>query len=94
MQVEVIYALPERAESVTLALPEGTTAHEAIALSGLLQRHPEIDRSTLSAGLYGRRIRLDQVLHDGDRLEIYRPLRAVPGDLRQRRAARSRTGLK
>jgi putative ubiquitin-RnfH superfamily antitoxin RatB of RatAB toxin-antitoxin module len=39
-------------------------------------------------GIYGRRVTLDTKLADGDRVEIYRPLRADPKEARRQRARR------
>ena len=46
IHVEVVYALPERAEVVPVSLPEGATAGDAVQASGLLGKHPEIDLGT------------------------------------------------
>lgn len=43
IHVEVVYALPERAELVPLSLAEGVTAGDAVQASGLLEKYPEID---------------------------------------------------
>ena len=40
--VEVVYALPERQTLLALHVPVGTTAQEAVALSGLLRQYPEL----------------------------------------------------
>ena len=85
--VELVYALPESQDVIALEVPAGTTAGEAIALSGLAGRHG-VDVSSVIAGIYGRRIALETVLKDGDRVEVYRPLKADPKQARRRRAAR------
>jgi putative ubiquitin-RnfH superfamily antitoxin RatB of RatAB toxin-antitoxin module len=41
-------------------------------------------------GIYGRRVALDARLVDGDRVEIYRPLRAQPQDARRQRALKAK----
>ena len=41
--VEVIYALPERVERVSLTLNEGATVAQAVAASRLQDRYPDID---------------------------------------------------
>jgi len=43
MKIEVVYALPEKAERVSLELPEGCTVLQAVEGSGLLEKYPEID---------------------------------------------------
>ena len=88
--VEVVYAPPDERVSISLAVPWGTTAREAIILSGLPARRPEIDAAASKVGIFGRVVANDTVLGDGDRVEIYRPLVADPKQARRRRAARDR----
>lgn len=64
----------------------GVTAREAIEQSGVLARFPEIDLDINKVGIFGKLIKLDQRLEDGDRVELYRPLLADPQDARKRRA--------
>jgi len=87
--VSVVYALPERATEIELELPAGATVAEAIARSRIEERHPEVDLARAAVGLFGRRVRRDAVLADGDRVEIYRPLLADPKEARRRRAKRA-----
>jgi putative ubiquitin-RnfH superfamily antitoxin RatB of RatAB toxin-antitoxin module len=86
--VTVVYALPAGATEIELALRVGASVAEALALSGIAARHPEIDLAAMTVGVYGVRVALDTRLSDGDRVEIYRPLQADPKDLRRRRAIR------
>ena len=86
LRVEVVYATAESADSVSLTLPGTATVREAIAASGLLERHPEIDLARQKCGVFGKLRPLDALLRDGDRVEIYRPLAADPKEARRRRA--------
>jgi len=43
LQVEVIYALPDKQERVPLRLPAGSTLQQALEASGLLEKYPAID---------------------------------------------------
>lgn len=90
LRVEVVYALPDRQQVVTLALPAGTTLGQAIEASGLRQGHPEINTDSGRFGIFARPARLDTVLRDCDRVEIYRPLIADPKEVRRQRAAEGR----
>jgi putative ubiquitin-RnfH superfamily antitoxin RatB of RatAB toxin-antitoxin module len=67
---------------------------EALRRSGVLERCPEIDLQRSRVGIFGRFCTLDQVLEDGDRVEIYRPLAADPKDLRRARLAAKKAGGK
>lgn len=87
IRVEVVYALPQRAEVVQLQLDQGATARQAVEASGLLQKYPDIDldgRNKL--GIYAKLARPDTELRDRDRIEIYRPLIADPKAVRKKRA--------
>lgn len=86
IQVEVAYALPERQVLLPLKLPAGATVEEAIQRSGLLERFPEIDLAQTKVGVFSKLTKLDAVLRDKDRIEIYRPLIADPKEVRRKRA--------
>jgi len=90
INVEVVYALPERQYVRTLKLEEGSSVEQAIIASGLLDVRREIDLKTNKVGIYSRPVKLTDSLSDGDRVEIYRPLIADPKELRRLRAERSK----
>jgi len=73
-----------------LHVPVGTTLGEAIALSGMLKRYPDINLLKNKVGVFGKVRELDYVLKQGDRVEIYRPLIADPKEARRRRAAEAK----
>ena len=87
IQIEVVYALPERQEVVRLKLPEGSTIAQAIEASGLSQRYPELDIAKSKLGIFGKLSKPDTVVRERDRVEIYRPLIADPKEVRKQRAA-------
>ena len=87
LAVEVCYALPDKQEIVAVKLPEGATLQQALEASGLLAKHPEIDIKKNKFGVYAKLSKLDSVLRDRDRVEIYRPLIADPKEVRKQRAA-------
>ena len=87
MKIEVVYALPEKTESVRLDLAEGSTVMQALEASGLLGKYPEIDVKKNKFGIYAKLAKVDAVLRDRDRVEIYRPLIADPKEVRKQRAA-------
>ena len=84
VSVEVVYACPGEQCVVALQVARGTTAAQAVRLSGLLERYPEIDFPA-QIGIHGRVVQGATVLSDGDRIEIYRPLIAEPKQARRRR---------
>ena len=87
--VEVAYALPEKQYLQRVTLQEGATVEEAIRASGLLKLLTDIDLTKNKVGIYSRLAKLSDIVHDGDRVEIYRPLIADPKELRRQRAEKS-----
>jgi putative ubiquitin-RnfH superfamily antitoxin RatB of RatAB toxin-antitoxin module len=87
IHIEVTYALPERQEVVPLALPAGATLQQAVEASGLPAKYPAIDVVAGKFGIYSKLAKLDTMLRDRDRVEIYRPLIADPKEVRKQRAA-------
>jgi len=87
INVEVVYALPQRQEIVRLTLPNGSTLHQAVVASGLLEKYPDIDLARSKLGIYGKLSKPDTPLRERDRIEIYRPLIADPKEVRKQRAA-------
>lgn len=82
IKVEVVRALAGRADRVSLSLPAGSTAGDAVAASGL----PLAGK----IGIFGRVVDPATRLADGDRVEIYRPLELDPKEARRRRARKAR----
>lgn len=89
-RVEVAYALPDQQVLLELEVMEGTTIREAIERSGILGSIPGIELDRKRVGVFGKLARLDTVLRDGDRVELYRPLEADPREARRRRVTRRR----
>ena len=88
--VEVAYALPEKQEIVMLEVMPGTTAREAAEQSNITRHFPELELTGAKLGIFGKVVKDDQVLHAGDRVEIYRPLKADPKEVRKKRAAEAK----
>jgi len=87
-RVEVVYVTPTRQEIIEVSVRPGATVEQVIRASDLLARFPEIDLTRQRVGIYGVIARLQDAVHDGDRVEIYRPLVADPKEARRKRAAR------
>lgn len=84
--VEVVCATPERQVLRRVSLPAGSTAIQAVEQSGILQELPDLAFDPSHLGVFSRRVEADELLQDGDRVEIYRPLTIDPKDARRRRA--------
>lgn len=83
---EVVYAAAGKQILRQVELAEGSTVKQAIDASGITGMLPDgaIDVSHL--GVFARRVASDQIVQNGDRIEIYRPLMLDPMEARRRRA--------
>ena len=89
IDVEVVYALPQRQWVLKVRVPEGATIAQAVEASGIAWRVPQVKLEGASFGVFGDVRAADSVLRAGDRVEIYRPLVADPKVTRRERAAKS-----
>jgi putative ubiquitin-RnfH superfamily antitoxin RatB of RatAB toxin-antitoxin module len=87
MNVIVAYALPDVQTLLTIEVGEGCTLEQALALSGILLQHPEINWAHNKAGVNSRVRPMHTILKAGDRVEIYRPRVADPKTERRTRAS-------
>lgn len=78
MKIGIAYALPQRQVWFDVELPDGATIQNAIERSGILKQFPEINLEQQKVGVFGKLSKLDAVLSDGDRVEIYRPITCDP----------------
>lgn len=92
ISIEVVFAMVDHQKVIQIKLPVGATVQDAIHKSGILKEFPEIDLTVNKVGVYAKACKLDTVLHDHDRVEIYRPLLADPKEtLRQHRNRQIKT---
>ena len=87
MKIGVAYALPQQQVWLTVDVPEGATVKDAIEHSGILRQFPAIDLGQQKVGVFSKVTRLDAVLEEGDRVEIYRPVTCDPKTVRKRTKA-------
>ncbi|MDO6388039.1 MULTISPECIES: RnfH family protein [Uliginosibacterium] len=78
MKVAVAYHEPGVQSWQHIELPEGAKVQEAIDVSGVLQKYPQIDLARQRVGVFGKAVKLDAPLRAGDRVEIYRPIVCDP----------------
>ncbi|MEO7251791.1 MAG: RnfH family protein [Arenimonas sp.] len=99
IDVEVVYALPERYWSLRLRLPCGSAVSTALQaardqwIAGVSENTdvpPEQALREADSGLaiFGQAVQPETRMRDGDRLEILRPLLADPKQRRRERAVR------
>ena len=78
MNVGIAYANKKKQLWIKLEVPDGSTVQEAIQHSGLLKQFPEIDLKTQKVGIFGKLAKLDAIVEEGSRIEIYRAITADP----------------
>ena len=86
LEITVVYALPETACLIPLQVQKGSTVKQAVENSRILEKFPEIVLDPGKVGIFSKPVDLDTVLSDGDRIEIYRSLKADPKAARRKRA--------
>ncbi|SFB90915.1 RnfH family protein [Pseudoalteromonas denitrificans] len=89
-QVEVVFALPDKATCLMIEIDDDMSVEQAIIKSGIYEKCPEIEVDKLKVGIWNRTCKLNAKLKHGDRIEIYRPLIADPKDARRRRAEKAK----
>ena len=90
INIEVAFAGRKVQKILALQIEQGTTAYDAVLASNIVAVFPEIEVETIPMGIFGKAIRKprEEVLREGDRVELYRPLVADPKVIRARRAAK------
>lgn len=86
LHIEVVYALPDEQPIFKTMVSPLMSVEMIIRHCGILDAYPQIDLQHNKVGVYGRQVKLEMLVEDGDRIEIYRPLLADPKDIRRRRA--------
>ncbi|NDD58330.1 MAG: RnfH family protein [Chlamydiae bacterium] len=82
VEVELVYVAPSNdVHRVSLTLEDGACVQDVLTQSGFLERYPEI--KDLPLGIFSKRVALDVLVKDGDRIEVYRPLLIDPKDKRR-----------
>lgn len=94
IQVDVVYATPDKQLVVPVKIKAGASAFDAVIQSGIVSKFPELVIENASIGIFGKAERnpKDRVLQEGERVEIYRPLIADPKEVRKKRAAAKSEG--
>jgi len=82
VEVELVYVAPSNdVHRVSLNVNDGSCVLDVLTQSGMLERHPEI--KDMPVGIFSKRVALDVLVKDGDRIEVYRPLLIDPKDKRR-----------
>lgn len=93
VNIEVVYALPEKQVLLALKVASGSGIEQALQQSGVLRRFPELDLATMKVGIYSRIVPLTTALAGGERIRNLSPVdRRSTGDAPQ--AGRKRLKMK
>ena len=82
ISVELVFAAPEKQRLGTVQVPEGVTVGDVIEAGRLQMDFPGQSFNELQAGIW------DEPVRDGDRVEVYRPLRMDPREARRLKVGR------
>ena len=88
INIEIVYAQPRRSFAKSLRMPLGARIADALALAASDQEFSGVDLANAAVGIFGKVAPRDQLLKEGDRIEIYRPLLEEPKLARRERASR------
>ncbi len=94
IRIEVVAGNADRQQLVMLELAEGATLADAIKAANLDPLPGDATIDVERAGVFGKRCRPDHCLNDGDRVEIYQPLKADPKEVRRQLAELERARKK
>ena len=89
IRVSVVYAEPGDAFVAEVSLPDGATVVDAIERSSICLARPDVEIREDRVGVFARKAKFATPLRDGDRVEIYRPLKIDPKEARRERARRT-----
>ena len=86
MHIGVSYGDANDQVWMRIEVPEDSTVKQAIELSGLLKRFPDINLEKQKVGVYGKLVKLDMEVKESDRIEVYRMITADPSQVPRRDA--------
>lgn len=90
MIVEVAYGVDEQKQYLlVIDVPENTSVEKAIELSGIYREIPDLQIDKV--GVFAKLVSMDTLLKEGDRIEIYRPLKVDPRKRRREKVEKERS---
>ena len=90
IRVSVVYALVDRSWQRSVEVLAGSSVIDAISTSGLREAVPDLAYAPDRLAVFGKSVKEDTPLRDGDRIEILRPLLCDPKEVRRQMAERQR----
>jgi uncharacterized protein len=88
INIEIVYAQTQSSIEKSLKMPQGARIADALAQAASDQEFSGVDLANAAVGIFGKAAPRDQLLKEGDRIEIYRPLLEEP-KLARRKLARA-----
>ena len=88
MKISLVYIRESQQILRELVVNSPCSVRQAIEYSTILRECPEINLAINKVGIFGHRVSLETRLNEGDRVEIYRPLKIDPKEIRRLRALR------
>ena len=86
MKIWLIYSpAPRIVREWVLVLAPGATVASALVAGRVFEEYSELHPDSLRVGIWGKRCSRSHGLREGDRIEIYRPLRVDPKVARRER---------
>jgi uncharacterized protein len=86
LRVDVVFAGAARVCRRSVRVEPGASVADAIQASGIADEIGSAGIDYSRVGVFGRAVSPATPLRDGDRIEIYRPLKIDPKEARRRRA--------
>lgn len=86
IHIQIVYAQPDQFWQQSVELPLGATVQQALAKIDRSLFPTTMQVSDKQLAVFGQLVRLNELLHDGDRIEILKPLLLDPKDIRRQRA--------
>jgi putative ubiquitin-RnfH superfamily antitoxin RatB of RatAB toxin-antitoxin module len=90
LRIEVVFAGEGRQLIKAYRLQAPASVADALCLAAAEPDFAALDGANAPVGIFGRVVARTQMLADGDRVEIYRPLTVDPKTARRSRARRGR----
>jgi putative ubiquitin-RnfH superfamily antitoxin RatB of RatAB toxin-antitoxin module len=88
LHIDVVFAGADELLRKSVRLEAGATVGDAVRASGIADDLSATGIDCSHVGVFGRTVDQATPLRDGDRVEIYRPLKIDPKEARRRRAGK------
>jgi uncharacterized protein len=86
MKIQIVHASPTKQRIDTIDMPDGSTVGDALAKAQSTELFPAERYGCVGVARFGKPAAEQDILADGDRIELLRPLVADPKESRRRRA--------